>query len=112
MSNRRDFLKTAAGAAGVVFSSCSILDQRLAAQPPARTPKKQQPVVGGKRIKSVDVHAHVMIPEAMEMLGRKLEPGNANVIAGASAEERLKIMDEWGIDVQALSINAVWYDAP
>jgi predicted TIM-barrel fold metal-dependent hydrolase len=111
MSNRRDFLKGAAAAAGVVFTSCGILDQRMAAQP-ARTPKKQQPIVGGKRVKSVDVHAHVMIPEAMEMLGRKLEPGNDNVIAGATAEERFKIMDEWGIDMQALSINAIWYDAP
>jgi aminocarboxymuconate-semialdehyde decarboxylase len=110
MSNRRDFLKSAA-AAGVVFTSCGILDQRLAAQP-ARSQKKQQPVVGGKRVKSIDVHAHVMIPEAMEMLGRKLEPGNDNVIAGATAEERFKIMDEWGIDMQALSINAIWYDAP
>jgi aminocarboxymuconate-semialdehyde decarboxylase len=109
MSNRRTFLKNAA--AGVVFSSCSILDQRLAAQP-ARTPKKQQPIVGGKRVKSIDVHAHVMIPEAMEMLGRKLDPGNDNIIAGAAAEERFKIMDEWGIDMQALSINAIWYDAP
>ena len=108
MSNRRDFLK---GAAGVVFTSCGILDQRLAAQP-ARSQKKQQPVVGGKRVKSIDVHAHVMIPEAVEMLGRKLEPGNDNVIAGATAEERFKIMDEWGIDMQALSINANWYDAP
>jgi aminocarboxymuconate-semialdehyde decarboxylase len=53
-----------------------------------------------------------MIPEAMEMLGRKLEPGNDNVIAGGTAEERFKIMDEWGIDMQALSINAIWYDAP
>ena len=109
MSNRRTFLKSAA--AGVVFSSCSILDQRLAAQP-ARPKKKQQPIVGGKRVKSIDVHAHVMIPEAMEMLGRKLEPGNDNVIEGAAAEERFKIMDEWGTDMQALSINAVWYDAP
>ena len=69
-------------------------------------------MVGGKRVKSIDVHAHVMIPEAAEMLGRKLEPGNDNVIAGATAEERFKIMDEWGIDMQALSINANWYDAP
>ena len=34
------------------------------------------------------------------------------MIAGATAEERFKIMDEWGIDMQALSINAIWYDAP
>ncbi len=110
MSNRRTFLKSAA--AGVVFSSCGILDQRLAAQPPARTQKKQQPVVGGKRVKSIDVHAHVMIPEAMEMLGRKIEPSNDNIAAGSQLEERFKIMDEWGTDVQALSINAIWYDAP
>ncbi len=112
MSNRRDFLKSAAATAGVVFSSCGILDQRLAAQPPFPSPKKQQPIIGGKRVKSIDVHAHVMIPEAMELLGRKIEPTNENVIAGATAEERFKIMDEWGIDMQALSINANWYDAP
>jgi predicted TIM-barrel fold metal-dependent hydrolase len=109
MSNRRDFLKGAAGAAGVLFTSCSILDQRMFAQTPK---KKQQPIIGGKRTKSIDVHAHVMIPEAMEMLGRKIEAGNSNVIAGATAEERFKTMDEWGIDMQALSINAAWYDAP
>ena len=44
MSNRRDFLK---GAAGVVFTSCGILDQRLAAQPPFRSPKKT--AAGGRR---------------------------------------------------------------
>jgi predicted TIM-barrel fold metal-dependent hydrolase len=109
MSNRRDFLKGAAGAAGVLFTSCSMLGQRMFAQTPK---KKQQPIFGGKRTKSIDVHAHVMIPEAMEMLGRKIEAGNSNVIAGATAEERFKTMDEWGIDMQALSINAVWYDAP
>jgi aminocarboxymuconate-semialdehyde decarboxylase len=112
MSNRRDFLKGAAGAAGVLFTSCGILDQRMAAQPPARTPKKQRPIIGGKHTKSIDVHAHVMIPEAMEMLGRKVEATNANVISGTTVEERLKVMDEWGIDMQALSINAAWYDAP
>jgi len=109
MSNRRDFLKGAAGAAGVLFTSCSMLGQRKFAQTPK---KKQQPIIGGKRTKSIDVHAHVMIPEAMDMLGRKIEAGNSNVIAGATAEERFKTMDEWGIDMQALSINAVWYDAP
>jgi aminocarboxymuconate-semialdehyde decarboxylase len=109
MSNRRHFLKSAAGAAGVLFTSCGMLDQRMLAQTPK---KKQQPIIGGKHTKSIDVHAHVMIPEAVEMLGRKINPGNNNIIAGTSAEERLKTMDEWGIDMQALSVNANWYDAP
>jgi len=110
MTNRRDFLKSAAGT-GVLFTSCSILDQRLAAQQKAAG-KRRQAMVAGKRVKAIDVHAHVMIPEAMEMLGRKLEAGNNNVIAGATAEERFRTMDEWGVDMQALSINPVWYDAP
>ena len=66
MNNRRDFLKQAA-AAGVIFTSCSLLDARPArAQAPG---KKRLPViVKGKRVKTIDVHAHCLIPEALALL--------------------------------------------
>ncbi len=35
MTSRRDFLKTAAAAAGVVFCSCALLDAARAQQPAA-----------------------------------------------------------------------------
>ena len=68
MTTRRDFLKTgtAAAATGIVFCSCGLL-QSAHAQPPAR--QKLPVTVGGKRVKTIDVHAHCVIPEASKLLG-------------------------------------------
>lgn len=70
-------------------------------------------MVAGRRVKTVDVHCHVNVPEATDLLkGTPLEKrvaaGSTNVPLGA---ERLAKMDEMGIDVQAVSINAFWYGA-
>jgi aminocarboxymuconate-semialdehyde decarboxylase len=67
MKTRRDFLKDAAATAGVIFTSCSLLDAAPArAQAPG---KKRLPVmVKGKRVKTIDVHAHCLIPEALALL--------------------------------------------
>jgi len=68
-------------------------------------------MVGGRKIKTVDMHCHVNVPEAKQLIqGTPLEavPGGTNVPIGA---ERLEKMDEMGIDVQAVSINAFWYAA-
>ncbi len=54
MTTRRDFLKGGT-AAGLVFCSCGML-QRAHAQQPSR--QKIPVMVGGKRIKTIDVHAH------------------------------------------------------
>ena len=45
-------------------------------------------MVGGRRVRTVDIHAHVIVPEAMVMAGRKIVPANGNVITGKRAEER------------------------
>ena len=67
--------------------------------------------VGGRRVKTVDVHAHCGVPAAMDLMGLKL-PTEALLM---SAEDRLRArllaMDEQGIDVEALSINPYWYKA-
>jgi aminocarboxymuconate-semialdehyde decarboxylase len=104
MNNRRQFLQQAAAAAGVVFTGCSLLDRRLAAQTPA-APKRRQVTVGGRRIRTIDIHAHVVIPEATALMGVRTAPNNASVLA----PERFDRMDEWGTDMQALSINPTWY---
>jgi len=104
MNNRRQFLKEAAGAAGVVFTGCSLLDHRLAAQATA-APKRRQVTVGGRRIRTIDIHAHVVIPEATALMGVKTAPNNTAVMAPG----RFDRMDEWGTDMQALSINPTWY---
>ena len=65
MSNRREFLKNAGGAAaGVVFTGCSLLN---AAQQ-VGAPRRRQVVVGGQRVKTIDVHAHCAVPAAAKLL--------------------------------------------
>jgi aminocarboxymuconate-semialdehyde decarboxylase len=61
-------------------------------------------------VKTIDVHAHCVIPEALKLMGLKLEdqrgPGLGEVGARRIAE-----MDAQGIDIEALSINPQWYKA-
>ena len=103
MATRREFLKdVASGAAAFVLV------------PQTGGPiQRRQVSVGGRRIKVVDVHGHCLVPEVLDVikdpaLARtfKTTLGGANLAVGP---ERLRYMDEQGIDVQALSINAWWY---
>jgi aminocarboxymuconate-semialdehyde decarboxylase len=70
--------------------------------------RRREVVLGGRRVKTVDVHAHCAVPEAMAMLGMSVSPSNLLL---ARPAERLRAMDAQGIDVEALSINAYWYGA-
>ena len=98
MPNRREFLK-----AGVVFTGCGLVGS--AQQPSGQAPRRRQVVVSGRRVKTVDVHAHCAVPEAAELMGRQTSPQDPLVLL----PERLRHMDEQGIDVEALSINPNWY---
>ena len=108
MTNRRQFLKDTAATAGVLFTGCSLLPNPLRAQPVAAK-KRRQVMVGGKRVRTIDVHAHVIIPEAANLMGGKIAAGNTSVFEGDQAAERVATMDEWGTDMQVLSINPNWY---
>ena len=66
---------------------------------------RRQVVVGGRRIKTVDVHAHCEIPGIREMMGGAASPNPALTIG----PDRLGAMDAAGIDVEVLSINPFWY---
>ncbi|MEA3192410.1 MAG: aminocarboxymuconate-semialdehyde decarboxylase [Betaproteobacteria bacterium] len=97
MTTRRDFIK-----GGVAFTSCAMLDAARA-QAPA---KRRTVVMSGRRVRTIDVHAHCAFPEAVALLG------NRGVrTPQVTLEERLRRMDEQGIDMQALSINPNWYAA-
>ncbi|PYM73194.1 MAG: hypothetical protein DME03_16005 [Candidatus Rokuibacteriota bacterium] len=65
-------------------------------------------VVGGRRAKTIDVHAHCVIPEAYALLGRKVDDHRGPGI-GEVGERRIREMDAQGIDMEALSINPAWY---
>jgi aminocarboxymuconate-semialdehyde decarboxylase len=72
---------------------------------------RRQVSIGGKRIKVIDVHAHCVIPEVVEVVkgtpfAKDAAGGPPTNILGAA---RLTTMDSQGVDVQALSINAYWW---
>jgi aminocarboxymuconate-semialdehyde decarboxylase len=105
MTSRRDFIRNSAGAmAGIAFVGCGLLAARGAqAQAGAR---RREVLVSGRRVKTVDVHAHCAVPEAMALMGLKVAP--QSLVMG---QDRIRAMDEQGIDVEALSINPYWYKA-
>src|SRR5262245_16944423 len=109
MITRRDFIR--AGAAGIVFCGCGMLDAARA-QSPAR---RSLPVmVNGKRVKTVDIHSHCLFREAIALLGDAGRNVIRNDVKGAPqqvivVEERLKAMDAMAIDMEVLSINPFWY---
>ncbi len=109
MTDRREFVRNLAGGiAGIVFTGCALTgaaQQETALS--ADVPRRRQVTVGGRRVKTVDVHGHCTVPEAVEMTGRK--PTALETRGLVSTSDRLRAMDEQGIDVQAISINAFWY---
>jgi aminocarboxymuconate-semialdehyde decarboxylase len=102
---RREFVEDAAGTVpGVAFVGCGLAGASDA-QAQAR---RREVVVNGRRVKTVDVHAHCSVPEAMALMGLKVAPP---ALLMSRASDRIRAMDEQGIDVEALSINPYWYTA-
>jgi aminocarboxymuconate-semialdehyde decarboxylase len=62
-------------------------------------------------VKTVDIHAHCAVLEALALLGHKLAGPQLHTDLDMVAEValRIKVMDDQGIDVEALSINPTWY---
>jgi aminocarboxymuconate-semialdehyde decarboxylase len=110
MAIRGEFGEDAPGAsAGMTFTGCSVTD---AAQAQPGGGRRRQVVVGGRRVKTIDVHAHCVVPEALKLMGKT---ASANEQRGPGISEvglrRIREMDEQGIDVEAISINPFWYKA-
>jgi aminocarboxymuconate-semialdehyde decarboxylase len=117
MPNRRDFLKSVAGAsAGMIFVGCAICDANAARMPiPAQAndvAKRKEVMVGKRRVKTVDVHAHVSVPGVLDLItGTNVARRSVNYNSDGLTLERIQTMDKMGIDVQAVSINPFWYNA-
>ncbi len=108
MVHRRDFLRTAiTGAAGAFAIGQRGLNGATAAQPSSSG--RRQVMVGGRRIKVIDVHAHCVIPVGEIVKGTPLAKAGSG--DGNLGPDRLKIMDQQGVDVQALTINGYWWYA-
>ena len=71
-------------------------------------PRRREVVVNGKRVKTIDIHAHCIVPPAAAVINHPLEaPG----LLMADTSTRIAAMDAQGIDVEVLSINPFWYRA-
>lgn len=111
MTTRRHFLKAAAAVStSIVFCSCGLLKSAHAQQPA----HQKLPVrVAGKPVRTIDVHAHCLFPEAGKLLGPA--GGPPSPIRGAEEtvidmNQRLAAMDAQAVDMEVLSINPAWYD--
>lgn len=107
MLNRRGFLGQAA--AGAVCVGCGL--RHGLAQPARRAV-----TVAGQRMRTVDVHAHAAVPAVLDVVkGTPFERAARRQLDGNLGfpvnEARIADMDQDGIDVQVLSINAFWYGA-
>ena len=107
MIARRAFLRRTGALAGLVFVGCELLGGARAEA------RRREVFVRGKRVRTVDVHAHCAVPEALALLNLKLGGPSLRPDLDIVAEVagRLRAMDEQGIDVQALSIHPNWYKA-
>ena len=129
MPTRREFLKDVSRtAAGIVFTSCCCADRswslalnlQQSAAPSAANRNRRDVVIRGQAVKVIDVHAHVRVPEAWDLvkdrIGREGRPGDMQLAKPDGpanihndVEAHLADLDEMGIDVQAVSVNPWWY---
>ena len=116
MPNRRDFIRNAAGAtAGLLMSGHRLADAGVGAQVGAPPGKRREVSIGGRRVKTVDVHAHCFVPEVWDLV--KDTPLAATAKANLTGNialgnpQRLIDMDAQGIDYQAINVNAWGYAA-
>lgn len=108
------------GGAGFWFCGCAGLPIVAGGGGGAAPHTGRAPVlVGGRRARTVDVHAHCYFQPAIELMGAEaqavLPPVKGvpehflNNTADAVMAQRLAAMDRMGIALQVLSINPFWY---
>jgi aminocarboxymuconate-semialdehyde decarboxylase len=75
---------------------------------PLRAQGRKEVYIAGKRVKTVDIHAHAEIQDVESIIrGTPLERriGGPRLLG----PQWLTLMDEWGIDVSAISANTYWW---
>ena len=106
MPTRRQFFGT------VAAGCCVACGMRMA----AAQIQRRQVTVAGRRVRTVDVHAHCAVPDVIDIVkGTQFERPARQQIDGSLGfpvnDQRIADMDRDGMDVQLMSINAFWYAA-
>jgi aminocarboxymuconate-semialdehyde decarboxylase len=119
VQSRREFLTSMSGAsAGIFFAGCSVVDSALGAAQSGAVGKRRQVTIAGQRVLTIDVHTHVLVPEALDLVkAYKETEAIRNQFASSRGpgydlhivDARLARMDSEGIDVQVVGINPFWY---
>jgi aminocarboxymuconate-semialdehyde decarboxylase len=94
---RRDFLKTTA--AGLLYFQ-------------GAAPKRREVSVGKKRVKVIDAHGHFIAPEELEVVKDTPLARNVTNTQGGTlvlGPQRLRVLDEQGIDIQVLTHQGGWW---
>jgi aminocarboxymuconate-semialdehyde decarboxylase len=100
MYTRRTFVQTLAAA--VLATDAQALAQ----------PRRREVSIAGRRIKVVDIHGHFIEPSELDVIKDTGLAGNiSNNLNGplVLGPGRLQALDEFGIDVQALSHQGGWW---
>lgn len=97
---------TRSNASPIVFTGCSVTD--AARGQPQAGGQRRQVIIKGKRVKTIDVHAHCLVPETLAMIGEKIDNHQFPDLDEVGPK-RLRAMDIQGVDIEALSINPFWY---
>ena len=114
---RRHFLQQTASVAGISFVGCGLGTMTACAEDAHGA--RRQVSIGGKRIRTVDIHCHSYVHDVWPLIEDHgdlgyLESVTDNPILRKkidinSVDFRLQQMDEQGIDVQALSLHVGQY---
>jgi aminocarboxymuconate-semialdehyde decarboxylase len=115
LTNRRNFLTGAGAAAGMLFYGCGEPRRANAQGTPQATQQNRPITVGGKKVKTIDVHSHCLFHEALDLMGdeaKALVPpinGNGPHEIFMTVDDRTKAMDAGGVDMEIISVNPFWY---
>ena len=107
MTSRREFLRGVGGAAGGAF----LAGYGLGA---GAQSARREITLNGRRITTVDIHAHCIFPEVREVIAGSPLDGRAFPEFQMLGPDRLEQMNSRGIDYQALSMTIQghwWYAA-
>ena len=99
--DRRDFFKTVAGAAAGLY----VVGRGGGSGAQAQAARREV-MIGGRRVRVVDVHAHCEMPLGDVVKGTPFED---RAERDTRLGDRLALMDEQGVDIQALTINGFWW---
>ena len=106
MTRRRQFLASLAAGA---MEPARLLD--ILTRPQQQAAARRAVSIAGRRVRVIDVHAHCVIPVSDIVAGTPLAGSGGGGGNNALGPQRLRIMDQQGVDIQALSINGYWWYA-